>query len=124
MENNGFTIEELEEKAVNLAISKNWQEAVKINLLILEKDKDNSDALNRLGCAYINLKELTKAKKYFKKALEIDPLDNIAGRNLKLLKSKEKQHANIAPANFDLEQTIKEPSKNHVQKTKPYIKHL
>ena len=114
---------QLTQTAIKFAISQKWNEAVLVNLQILKANPRNVDALNRLGTAYINLAECSKAKSCFTKAIKIDPLNNIANKNLKILKSKKATHQIVVPEKYNLKGTIKEPDKNNRQKTKPYIRH-
>lgn len=76
----------------NLAIKKakagEWKEAIKVNEELLEINPENTNALNRIGVAYIQLKKLTKAKRYFKQVLELDVNDRIAKKHLERLKNK------------------------------------
>jgi len=69
--------ENLVQKAIDLALKGNWLEAIKINLQILKKDKTDIDSLNRLARAYFEIGEIRKAKSTSKKALLIDPKNNI-----------------------------------------------
>jgi len=124
MNQNNEHVENLKETAIDLALKNSWENAIKINKEILKIDAENVDALNRLGVCFINLQNQKKAARYFKQAKKLDPLNFIAEKNLKLLRSKAKQKTQITPSNYNLDETIKEPSKNSIQKTRPYIKHL
>ena len=77
--------ESLAQAAIAAALCSNWQEAVKLNEKILHTTKDNVEALNRLGRAYLCLGEQTKASKTYKKVLEIDPYNIIAIKNIEKL---------------------------------------
>lgn len=68
--------------AAEAALSSNWQEAVKINEKILTFENSNVEALNRLARAQICMGQLEKAKKTYKKSLEIDPYNIIANKNM------------------------------------------
>ena len=70
--------ENLIQKAIDLALKCKWSEAIKVNLLILKKDKNDIDSLNRLARACFEIGEIKKAKLTSKKALVINPKDNIA----------------------------------------------
>ncbi len=74
--------EELLEKAKIYFISQNYKQAEATLLKILEKDKDNVEALYHLAL----LKEVTheneEAKKYFERILEIDPDNKDAREHL------------------------------------------
>ena len=121
MEN--LTLLQLTQSAIKCAINQKWPEAKQLNEQILKAFPKNVDALNRLGTTYINLADSAKAKSCFSKALKIDPLNTIATKNLKILKSKKATHSVVVPEKYNLKGAIKEPDKNNRQKTKPYIRH-
>lgn len=80
--------QQLARAAILAALASRWQEAVKLNEKIINVEKDNIEALNRLARAHYFLGEDTKSQKYYKKVLELDPYNLIAIKNLeKLLKS-------------------------------------
>ncbi len=74
----------LTKKAIEASLKGNWREAVTLNLLILEKTPKDIDAKIRLGRAFIQTKDFTKAKKMFKEVLVVDPINQVAQKNLKL----------------------------------------
>lgn len=73
--------------AINAALSANWDEALKLNQQIIDTDPKNIDALNRTAKAYFELGKLSLAKKYYSEALEVDPYNPIAQKNLKIIQS-------------------------------------
>lgn len=83
---NNITV--LEKKAIDAALTGNWNLAVEINKEILEIDPESLDAKLRLGKAYLQLEEFNKAKKLYKEVLEKDPVNQTALRNLKLASDK------------------------------------
>jgi tetratricopeptide (TPR) repeat protein len=64
--------------AINLALSGNWPEAVKVNLEIISDNPEDIDALNRLARAYWELGKIDEAKEATKNVLKIDPVNPIA----------------------------------------------
>ncbi len=82
----------LEQQAVEAAIENHWREAVSLNLKIIKKDKSNIDAYLRLAFAYLQLKNIKEAERYYKKALKLQPGNQTAIENLERIKilSKEK----------------------------------
>lgn len=82
MENLGI----LEQQAIDAAINTSWKEAIKLNLKIIKADKKNIDAYLRLGFAYLQLKKTKEAKKYYQKALKIQPGNLTAIENLERIK--------------------------------------
>jgi tetratricopeptide (TPR) repeat protein len=73
---------DLAHKAITLALSGNWQEALTVNLAILKLEPRDIDAMNRLARVYGELGEVEKAKKYSLGVLKIDPTNSIAGKAL------------------------------------------
>ncbi|MCX8009103.1 MAG: tetratricopeptide repeat protein [Patescibacteria group bacterium] len=95
--------------AINAALSQNWDEAIRINLLLLQENPDDIDAYNRLGFAYAKKGNETKAKEAYEHVLRKDPYNQIAQKNLKKLNSK---HGNGFGTNFaSPSMFIEEPGK-------------
>ena len=82
----------IESKAVDAALNNRWDEAVSLNLQILKEDKENVEALSRLGRAYRAIGKDRKAAETFKKVLAIDSLNPLAQRNLEQLKNGTENH--------------------------------
>lgn len=72
----------LEEEAINEALKGNFQNAIEINKQIVAKDSSNIDAYLRLGFAHLQLNNLNAAKRYYYKALKLQPANQIAKINL------------------------------------------
>jgi tetratricopeptide (TPR) repeat protein len=85
MQNNGLS---LQKQSVDAALKGDWKKAIDLNLLILEKFPDDMDTKARLGKAYLQVKDFTKAKKLFKEILDKDPINAIARKNYELAKEK------------------------------------
>ena len=79
------TRRQLGEEARRAAFEGNWEEAVALNLQIIDRFHRDADAFNRLGRAYISLGNLEEAKDAYSKALRADPANLIARRNLQRL---------------------------------------
>jgi hypothetical protein len=73
------------EVAIQMALQGKWADAVQINRQILESYPTDVDACNRLGKALTELGKYGEARGYYMKALEIDPLNSIAQKNLNRL---------------------------------------
>ncbi len=78
---------QLEKKAIKLALSESWKDAIEINKEILKTDPLNIKAKVRLANAYLKTKEFDKAKKLYQEVLKIDPINSVAQKNLELAKS-------------------------------------
>ena len=72
----------LAQKAVSLALTGAWQEAIKVNLDILSSSPEDVDALNRLARCYSEMGNAAKAVATTQKVLRIDSLNPIAQRCL------------------------------------------
>lgn len=70
------------EQAVKLAMENRWEEAVEVNRSIIELFSADVDAYNRLGKALTELGNYAEARDAYKKALELDPMNRIAEKNL------------------------------------------
>jgi len=62
-----------------------WREAVASNKSLIESFANDIDAYNRLGRAYIELGEYSRAREAYGRALELDPYNAIAKKNLRRL---------------------------------------
>jgi tetratricopeptide (TPR) repeat protein len=72
-------------QAIALAMQGRWREAVAANKEIIASFPTDVDAYNRLGRAYIELGEYSKAKEAYGRAIELDPYNVIAQKNLQRL---------------------------------------
>ena len=57
-----------EQDAIDAALAQQWDDAIRINTALLKLNKENINVLNRLGFAYLQLGQITTAKKTFKKS--------------------------------------------------------
>jgi len=73
------------DQAIALALDSRWEEAVSLNRQILETAPDDVDAWNRLGKALLELGRFRDAREAYQKSLELDPVNQIARRNLERL---------------------------------------
>ncbi|MBI2021605.1 tetratricopeptide repeat protein [Candidatus Daviesbacteria bacterium] len=77
----------LHRQAITAALNCSWDEALNINRRLLKHEPDNTDCLNRLAKAYIELGKYLQAKKIYQDVLKLDPYNTIAQKNLKKLSS-------------------------------------
>jgi len=80
------SIEILEQNAIDAAINFYWEDAINLNLKILKKNKKNLSAILRLAFAYLQLAKLFQAKKYYQKALKLQPTNTVVKNNLEKIK--------------------------------------
>ena len=77
--------------AISFAIDGDWQKAVSANKDILHVYPKNTEALNRLGKAFLELGLYVNALSTFSTVLEISPTNTIAQKNLLRVKSLQKK---------------------------------
>ena len=63
---------QLAERAINLAMSGNWSEAVEVNRRLVEELEPDVEAWNRLGKAYAQLGRIADARAAYGATLKID----------------------------------------------------
>ena len=77
------------EQAIRLAMQSRWEEAVSVNLAILEMTSQrDGDAFNRLGRALMALGKYKEAREAYGRALKLDPTNQIAKKNIAALEKK------------------------------------
>ena len=72
-------------EAIDMAMQGRWNEAIAVNSEIIEDFPDDVDASNRLGRAYMETGQYSKAREAYGRAVENDPYNAIANRNLRRL---------------------------------------
>jgi hypothetical protein len=75
------------EAAVQLAMQSRWDEAVAANRSIIQMFPDEADAHNRLGKALSETGKIKEAREAYQRALELEPTNTIARKNLERLAS-------------------------------------
>jgi tetratricopeptide (TPR) repeat protein len=98
--------------AIAAALSHNWEEAIKLNKVLLDIDPKNIDALNRLGFAYLQLGKIKEAKEIYQRVISLDQYNQIAQKNLSKLNNKNHSigtTAMVSPLMF-----LEEPGKTKI----------
>jgi len=72
-------------QAIALAMKGRWREAIAINQEIIDNFPNDVEAYNRLGRAYMELGMYSEAKEAYGRAMELDPYNTIAKKNLQRL---------------------------------------
>ncbi|MFH1032281.1 MAG: tetratricopeptide repeat protein [Chloroflexota bacterium] len=101
-------------QAITLAMEGRWREAVVANQSLLENFPNDIDAYNRLGRAFTELGQYSSAKEAYQKAIELDPYNVIAKKNLSRLTYLEKEKkagAGIVVHKVEPQQFIEEVGK-------------
>ena len=83
-------------EAIALAMQGRWREAVAANEKIIESFPNDTDAYNRLGKACTELGEYSQAKEAYRRAVELNPYNTIAQKNLRRLSHLEESPAGLA----------------------------
>jgi hypothetical protein len=99
-------------EAIDLAMQARWQKAVDINKKIIESFPEDVDTFNRLGRAYMELGRYAQAKEAYRRAVELDPYNAIANRNLRRLNDlKETETTEVETDKVEPQQFIEEIGK-------------
>ncbi|HYD34580.1 MAG TPA: tetratricopeptide repeat protein [Vitreimonas sp.] len=104
------TASSLQNLAIQAAKDQNWAEAAKLNQTILVQNPADLGALNRLGVAYGQLGELSKAKESFKTVLQFDKSNTIAKKHLTKLSNNQE----LSAPSFTKVHFIEEPGKTKI----------
>lgn len=72
-------------QAIALAMQGRWREAIATNQEIIDSFPNDVEAYNRLGRAYMELGMYSQAKEAYGRAMELDPHNTIAKKNLQRL---------------------------------------
>ncbi len=75
----------LPERAIALAMENRWSEAADVNRKIIELYPNDADAYNRLGKALLEMGRYRDALATYQKAVELDPNNIIAKKNVERL---------------------------------------
>lgn len=86
------------EQAVQLAVAGRWREAAALNRELIARFGDDVEVYNRLGKAFTELGRIADARLVYEKALETDPTNAIARRNLDRLAQAKDDEGGAEPA--------------------------
>lgn len=100
----------LVKQAIDAAKASDWQLAVELNNQILKQDSENTNALNRLGVALVQLKKVKEAREAFDKVLELDRTNIIAKKHLTKIDKKQ----DLTAPSFTQQHFIEEPGKTRI----------
>lgn len=89
----------LQRLAINCALNCRWEEAIQYNERIIADDPENTDCLNRIAKAYMELGKHSQAKKIYQEVLKIDPYNIIAEKNLKRVNAIKKADTESGDSN-------------------------
>jgi tetratricopeptide (TPR) repeat protein len=97
-----------------MAMESRWEDALEANKAILATFPNDTDSYNRLGKALMELGRLNEAKKAYKRALELDPTNQIARKNLERVQAMAKSGAQPEASRVDPGLFIEEMGKTGV----------
>jgi len=97
----------LTKKAIEASLQLDWKQSIELNSEILKDYPNNLDAKIRLGRAYLQNKDFTKAKKIFKDVLKVDPINSLAIKNLEFAKAGKIECNGVS--HFNAKALLKEP---------------
>ncbi len=86
------------EQAIQLALESKWEEAATLNRSIVQAAPADVDAWNRLGKALLELGRFREAFETYGHSLELDPVNQIARRNLDRLEGLKDQEVSRGPS--------------------------
>jgi len=72
-------------QAIDLAMQGRWRDAVAVNRVLIDNYPDDVSAYNRLGRAFMEMGEFSQASAAYQRAMQLDPYNTIARKNLKRL---------------------------------------
>lgn len=90
---------QLTEQAIQLALESRWEEAVDVNRQLQSTFPRDLSTLNRLGKALSEMGQYADARQAYREALEIDPTNNIARKNIERLATLGDGVASRRPSN-------------------------
>jgi tetratricopeptide (TPR) repeat protein len=90
--------------AIALAMEGRWREAIAANEAIISSFPNDVDAYNRLGRAYMELGDYSQAREAYGRAIELDPYNAIAKKNLRRL-----SHLGDTPVESEVDTNKVEP---------------
>jgi tetratricopeptide (TPR) repeat protein len=102
------------EEAIQAALESRWQDAVAINRALIDRHGGDDEANNRIGKALTELGEHQQALDAYTQALQINPLNVIAQKNVRKLQQLLDSRAKLGGAKgaIDVDLFAEEPGKS------------
>ena len=94
------------EDAIELAIEGKWADAAELNNFVIEKFGPDEQTCNRLGKAYIELGMISAALGAYRRALELNPLNIIARKNVPRLEALVADKTEVAAAHTGVDPNL------------------
>ena len=86
------------DQAIQLALESKWEEAATLNRSIVQAAPADVDAWNRLGKALLELGRFREAFESYGRTLELDPINQIAKKNMERLEGLKDQEVSRGPS--------------------------
>ena len=102
------------EEAIQAALESRWQDALAVNQALIERHGADEDTHNRIGKALTELGRLDDALAAYRSALELNPLNLIAQKNVRKLSAMLESKETVAGAaqTIDVDAFTEEPGKS------------
>jgi len=107
------------EQAIQFAMQSRWDDAVTANRAIIAAFPNEADAYNRLGKALTETGKIKEAREAYQKALELDPTNAIARKNLERLASAKARAERDRAQQVDTSLFIEEMGKTGLATLRP-----
>jgi hypothetical protein len=107
------------EQAIQFAMQSRWEDAIAANRAIIASFPDEAEAYNRLGKALAETGKIKEAREAYQKALELEPSNAIARKNLERLASVKAKAEPDKAQQVDTSLFIEEMGKTGVTTLKP-----
>lgn len=107
------------EQAIQFAMQSRWDDAIGANRALIAAFPDEPEAYNRLGKALSETGKIKEAREAYQKALELDPSNAIARKNLERLASAKAKTEPDKAQQVDASLFIEEMGKTGVTTIKP-----
>lgn len=109
------------EEAIQLALESRWQDALAVNQALIERHGADEDTHNRMGKALTELGRLDDALAAYRAALELNPLNLIAQKNVRKLSTLLESKETVAGAaqTIDVDAFTEEPGKSALTVLRP-----
>jgi tetratricopeptide (TPR) repeat protein len=102
------------EEAIQAALESRWADALAINRALVDRHGDDDETCNRMGKALTELGEPDQALQAYQRALELNPLNVIAQKNVRKLEAVLESREKLAGAKgaIDVDLFAEEPGKS------------
>lgn len=101
-------------QCIQAILQGDWQNAIALNLEVLQQNPQDVETLNRLAFAYTAIGKISKAREAYQKVLEIDECNPIALKNLKKLSENISRKNGYTPFSINNNMFLEEVGKTKV----------